>query len=176
MKIIPASLLLITFLFILTSASVIRSVNVPEINTAVTTPINSISEPIVPNPNNSVQKFHQGMKIKEVESILGRKMKFWEKLAFSLNKKKIIDVLEEVGKPQKNTNAILGFVFTLLGILIWPFLILGLIFSIIGLNDAKKMGGKGKGLAKAGIIIIATLFTIALLIFSVYFLIVQSFH
>ncbi|MBR5082517.1 MAG: FHA domain-containing protein [Bacteroidales bacterium] len=50
---------------------------------------------------------------------------------------------------QSGTNvfAILGFVFAFL---VSP---LGLIFSIIGLSKAKKMGGKQKGLAIAGLII-----------------------
>lgn len=51
-------------------------------------------------------------------------------------------------KPQgANAFAILGFIFVFV---ISP---LGLIFSIIGLAKAKKMGGKQKGLAVAGLII-----------------------
>lgn len=51
-------------------------------------------------------------------------------------------------KPQgANAFAILGFVFAFV---ISP---LGLIFSIIGLSKAKKMCGKQKGLAVAGLII-----------------------
>ena len=46
-----------------------------------------------------------------------------------------------------NAFAILGFIFAFL---ISP---LGLIFSIVGLSKAKKMGGKQKGLAIAGLII-----------------------
>lgn len=46
-----------------------------------------------------------------------------------------------------NAFAILGFIFAFV---ISP---LGLIFSIIGLSKAKKMGGKQKGLAVAGLII-----------------------
>lgn len=46
-----------------------------------------------------------------------------------------------------NVFAILGFIFAFV---ISP---LGLIFSIIGLSKAKKMGGKQKGLAIAGLII-----------------------
>ena len=46
-----------------------------------------------------------------------------------------------------NVFAILGFVFAFL---VSP---LGLIFSIIGLSKAKKMGGKQRGLAIAGLII-----------------------
>ena len=46
-----------------------------------------------------------------------------------------------------NTFAILGFVFAFLVSL------LGLVFSIIGIGKAKKMGGKGKSLAVPGLII-----------------------
>ena len=55
-----------------------------------------------------------------------------------------------VTEPQPsraNAFAILGFIFAFV---ISP---LGLIFSIIGLAKAKKMGGKQKGLAVAGLII-----------------------
>lgn len=48
-----------------------------------------------------------------------------------------------------NGFAIAGFVCSFL------FALLGLIFSIIGLNKANENGGKGKGLAIAGIIIAA---------------------
>ena len=55
---------------------------------------------------------------------------------------------EPVAEPQAaNTFAILGFVFAFL------IPLLGLIFSIVGIGNAKKMGGKGKGLAIAGLII-----------------------
>ena len=55
-----------------------------------------------------------------------------------------------------NVFAILGFIFAFVAS---P---LGLIFSIIGLSKAKKMGGKQKGLAIAGLIIsiISIVFTI----------------
>lgn len=46
-----------------------------------------------------------------------------------------------------NTIAIVGFV---LAFLFWP---AGLVCSILGLNKSKTMGGKGRGLAIAGIII-----------------------
>lgn len=49
-------------------------------------------------------------------------------------------------KQQTNVLAILGFVFSFFGIV-------GLILSILGYNKAKKLSGKGKGLAIAGIII-----------------------
>ena len=48
-----------------------------------------------------------------------------------------------------NVFAILGFVFSFLFLIA----ILGLIFSIIGLNKSKEMGDKGKGFAVAGMII-----------------------
>lgn len=47
---------------------------------------------------------------------------------------------------QKNGFAIAGFVLSLLPLL-------GLIFSILGLNRAGKIGGKGRGLAIAGIVL-----------------------
>lgn len=59
----------------------------------------------------------------------------------------------QVGMPvqqqptRSNTVAIVGFVFAFLIPLV------GLICSIIGVNNAKNCGGSGKGLAIAGIII-----------------------
>lgn len=63
-------------------------------------------------------------------------------------------------EPQAaNTFAILGFIFAFL------FSPLGLIFSIVGLSKAKKMGGKQKGLAIAGLIISIISVVIAILYF-----------
>ena len=52
-----------------------------------------------------------------------------------------------VESGETNVFAILGFIFSFL------IPLLGLIFSIVGLSKAKKMGGKQKGLAIAGLII-----------------------
>lgn len=64
-----------------------------------------------------------------------------------------------------NGFAIAGFVLSLVGLVCCSFVIcgiLGLIFSIIGLNKANSSNGNGKGLAIAGIIIggVAILLTI----------------
>ncbi|UCD20634.1 MAG: DUF4190 domain-containing protein [archaeon] len=57
-----------------------------------------------------------------------------------------------------NTMAILGLIFA------FVFSILGLIFSIIALNQIKKSGEKGHGLAIAGLIIsIAGMVLVAIL-------------
>ena len=56
-------------------------------------------------------------------------------------------------QPQQNGLAIGGFICALIGLLIFPLEIIGLVLSIIGLVRAPKMGGKGRGLAIAGIII-----------------------
>ncbi|MCL2756387.1 MAG: DUF4190 domain-containing protein [Firmicutes bacterium] len=50
-------------------------------------------------------------------------------------------------EQENNTMAILGLVFAF--VVNW----LGLIFSIIGLQRAKEMNGKGRGMAMAGLII-----------------------
>ena len=68
--------------------------------------------------------------------------------------------------PQKkgaNVFAILGFIFA------FVFAPLGLIFSIIGLVKAKKMGGKQKGIAVAGLIL-SIIFTIGWIIWAVTFI------
>lgn len=60
---------------------------------------------------------------------------------------KALNSITEPQPSRANAFAILGFIFAFV---ISP---LGLIFSIIGLSKAKKMGGKQKGLAVAGLII-----------------------
>lgn len=61
-----------------------------------------------------------------------------------------------------NTMAILGLVFAF----IMP--ILGLIFSILGLNKAKEMQGEGHGLALAGLIISIVEMAISLIVIIVW--------
>ena len=61
-----------------------------------------------------------------------------------------------------NVFAILGFIFA------FVFPILGLIFSIIGLSKAKKMGGKQKGLAIAGLIISIVSIVITIIYLAVF--------
>jgi len=51
------------------------------------------------------------------------------------------------GASRSNTMAVLGLVFAF----IMP--LLGLIFSCIGLGNAKRMNGEGRGLAIAGLVI-----------------------
>lgn len=74
---------------------------------------------------------------------------------------KVSNSFNEPQPSRANAFAILGFIFAFV---ISP---LGLIFSIIGLSKAKKMGGKQKGLAVAGLIIsiISILITIIYITF-----------
>ena len=94
-------------------------------------------------------KFSTSITTSEVEQFLGRKMTGMEKLAFKINKKKLVKALN--GPPAMseatNTWAIVGFVCSLL---IAP---LGIIFSAIALGQIKRTGEGGKGLALAGLII-----------------------
>ena len=60
-----------------------------------------------------------------------------------------------------NTMAILGLVFA------FVFPILGLVFSIIGLSNAKQMKGEGHGLALAGLIVSIVWMALALIIIIV---------
>jgi hypothetical protein len=67
--------------------------------------------------------------------------------------------------PQRNSNglAIAGFVLAFLG----PLALIGLILSIVGLIKSKAAGGKGKGLAIAGIVIsIIASVSLGLLVFA----------
>jgi len=88
------------------------------------------------------------LSVKNIESKLGRRMTFLEKLSFKLNRKKI-EKFNAGRAPAETTNswAIAAFVC---GILLPP---LGIVFGFIALNDIKKKGERGRGLALAGIII-----------------------
>jgi hypothetical protein len=67
-------------------------------------------------------------------------------------------------KEEKNKYAKLGFIFSLIGIVYWPLLAASLFFCIKALKDIKANGGRGKGLAIAGIII-STIFSLLVIIF-----------
>jgi hypothetical protein len=93
--------------------------------------------------------FHKGIKCSEVESHWGRKMTGGERLAFSLNKRRFIEVFVNKAEGEKGTDgfAIAGFVSSLF------FPVVGIVLSAIGLGRVKKNGKKGKGLATAGLVI-----------------------
>lgn len=106
--------------------------------------------------------FKKDLKTADIENYLGRKMTGMEKLAFKLNKKKLVKALNApqiMNSDATNTWAIVGFVCSLL---IAP---LGIIFSAIALGQINKSGERGRGLAIAGLII-GVIFT-ALAIISV---------
>ncbi len=71
-------------------------------------------------------------------------------------------------QPKKNNGfAIAGFVLSLVSLLCCGSTsFLGLIFSIIGLVNANKSEGEGKGLAIAGIIISAIILLVFILLYS----------
>ena len=74
--------------------------------------------------------------------------------------------VQQVPSKQTNGMAVAGFVVSLVSSLLCcgSFNFISLILSIIGLTQAKKMNGSGKGLAIAGIIISAIVMVILLLI------------
>ena len=61
---------------------------------------------------------------------------------------------------ENNGFAIAGFVLS------FYFAVLGIVFSSIGLSKAKKMNGKGKGLAVAGLVISLVSFVIGAIIYA----------
>jgi len=87
----------------------------------------------------------------EVESFMGRKMTFMERVGFNVNKKKFVRVTNEVRAmadgDTTNTMAIVGFISSLV---LAP---LGIIFSAIALGQIKRTGQKGHGFAIAGLVI-----------------------
>ncbi len=77
----------------------------------------------------------------------------------------MVDSYNSVGKNNDNSSgngfAIAGFVLSFFGG------ILGIIFSAIGLSKSNKNGGKGKGLAIAGLVVGIVMFVFWSMIFPV---------
>jgi len=75
-------------------------------------------------------------------------------------------VYQNAPKEQKNGMAIAGFVVSLISfICCGSFALIGLILSIVGLVNSKKMNGEGKGLAIAGIILSSIGIVLSILMF-----------
>jgi hypothetical protein len=107
--------------------------------------------------------YSKTMKVSDAEVQLGREMKFMEKFAFRLNKKKFIDAYNAdaaEGKGETDGLAIAGFVVSFFV----P--IVGLILSAVALGKLRKNGKSGKGLATAGLIlgILGTVLAIIILL------------
>ena len=87
----------------------------------------------------------------EVETFMGRKMTFMERVGFGVNKKKFVKTTNQVktmaDSDKTNGMAIAGFVLSLLCA---P---LGIIFSAIALGQIKETGQRGYGFAIAGLVI-----------------------
>lgn len=108
--------------------------------------------------------YSKNLSVKDAELILGRELSLFEKVGFTLKKKKFIKILNEyesvpAADDSAGTNgwAIAGLIC---GILLPP---LGIIFSAIALGQIKKTGQKGKGLAIAGLVC-GIVFTVLLLL------------
>ena len=77
----------------------------------------------------------------------GREVLNWNMIGGGMSESAPAQASATAQSQGSNVFAILGFIFAFVAS---P---LGLVFSIIGLSKAKKMGGKQKGLAIAGLII-----------------------
>ena len=83
-----------------------------------------------------------------------------------------VTVTQTAAPTQGNGMAVAGFVLSLISLLCCGFLsVLGLIFSILGLSKSSKVGGKGKGLSIAGII----MSSIAIILIILYLLFMPAF-
>jgi len=97
----------------------------------------------------------------QLESQLGRKLKFKERIGLSLLKTSINKeqkhhpVTDSPGAGKTNGLAIAGFVIGLVSLFIAgiPLGIVAIIFSSIALGQIKKKGEKGSGFAIAGLIL-----------------------
>jgi hypothetical protein len=110
------------------------------------------------------------MRIKQIESYLGRKLKFKEKLAIKLLKFQVKHGLKSKGEPtsKKGKDALTLGILSLVTLLLFPLATIPLaILAIINGNKAKKLN-PNDGDAKAGIILgIISLSFIALAIIAV---------
>jgi hypothetical protein len=97
----------------------------------------------------------------DVESFLGRKMTFMERVGFKVNKKKFVKTTNQVNamadSDRTNGMAIAGFVLSLI------FAPLGIVFSAIALGQIKRTGERGYGFAIAGLVIGIAVTAIALI-------------
>jgi hypothetical protein len=91
----------------------------------------------------------------------GREVLNWNMIGGGMSEPASALASAPVQSQGANVFAILGFIFA------FVFSPLGLVFSIIGLSKAKKMGGRQKGLAIAGLII-----SIVSLVISIIYIIV----
>ena len=97
----------------------------------------------------------------EVETFMGRKMTFMDRVGFKVNKKKFVNTTNQVramaDSERTNGMAIAGFVLSLI------FAPLGIVFSAIALGQIKKTGQRGYGFAIAGLVIGIAITAIALI-------------
>lgn len=77
--------------------------------------------------------------------------------------------VQQAPPSQTNGMAIAGIICAFL------FPLLGLIFSIIGLNKSKQMNGEGRGVSIAGIVISAILLLLGIVLYIAFFAAVASY-
>jgi hypothetical protein len=117
------------------------------------TPIEQHQSQISPQQYRDISSLSVG----KIEQLTGRKMSFKEKVAWFLFKKQIKKHHRKDETPDKkqNDNAFLGFVFSLVGLLVFPlFAIPGFILSKNAVDAEKETPGtltkSNYSLAKAG--------------------------
>lgn len=94
---------------------------------------------------------------REMEQLLGRRMKLKERIAFGFAKRKVARKLarqDQDSAPTSNGMAVAGFVCGVVGLFIFGIILgpLGIIFSAIGLSKSNKEGRPLRGLAIAGLV------------------------
>jgi hypothetical protein len=108
------------------------------------------AEPVPSNAGHATLTYSRNLKIADVESYLGRKMSFGEKMAFRLNKKKSTEIYTQMGNGRGR----------IMGLAVWAFVLsfflgpVGIVLSLIALHRFKKERNRtGRGFAIAGLII-----------------------
>jgi Domain of unknown function (DUF4190) len=97
------------------------------------------------------------MEIGDVESRIGRKLKFLEKISFIFDKKRTAEKLLHHQESKKGISGltIAGFTSAVVGLFFLPalFSTAGLVLSAISMVQAKKNKQEGRGLAIAGFVL-----------------------
>lgn len=117
---------------------------------------------VVPNPTEIAAPITPELFINlarsDVEELLGRRLKFTERIAFAKAKRRVARDLasgQQDPAPSGNGMAVAGFVCGIVGLFVFGIILgpIAIVFSAIGLSKSKKEGRPLRGLAIAGLVL-----------------------
>lgn len=114
--------------------------------------------------------YHKGMKKRDIENFIGRKLNFLEKISFLVNKKATVEILSNSQAERNGYNglAIAGFSSAVVGVFLFSILFstVGLILSAVAMSQIKKKNQGGMGLAIAGLVVGIVRLALAVLVLA----------